>query len=339
VARKKALREQVVVVTGASSGLGRSVARLAGRRGAKVVVTARNGEALEACVREIEAFGSEALAVPADCTVQDEVAQVVEQAVDRFGRIDTYVANAIVTVYAETYRYEPDELRRIMDVNFFGQVYGYWAVLPHLRESQGTFVSIQSALAYRGIPLQGGYCASKAALRNFFESARVELLKAGWGVDISVVHPAAINTPQFDRDRQKLGKQPQPVPPIYQPEPFADAVLHCCEHPIRELPVGWGAQKLMWGQKLSPRAGDLMLLRMGWKSQHTDEDKPLDAPDNLFRTLPGDPGAHGRFDAQSRASTLWTSLRLRRWLVGAAVVGAAALAGSAERGRRTGLLR
>jgi NAD(P)-dependent dehydrogenase (short-subunit alcohol dehydrogenase family) len=339
VPRKRALREQVVVVTGASSGLGRSVARLAGRRGAKVVVTARNGEALEACVREIEAFGSEALAVPADCTVQDEVAQVVEQAVDRFGRIDTYVANAIVTVYAETYRYEPDELRRIMDVNFFGQVYGYWAVLPHLRESQGTFVSIQSALAYRGIPLQGGYCASKAALRNFFESARVELLKAGWGVDISVVHPAAINTPQFDRDRQKLGKQPQPVPPIYQPEPFADAVLHCCEHPIRELPVGWGAQKLMWGQKLSPRAGDLMLLRMGWKSQHTDEDKPLDAPDNLFRTLPGDPGAHGRFDAQSRASTLWTSLRLRRWLVGAAVVGAAALAGSAERGRKTGLLR
>jgi NAD(P)-dependent dehydrogenase (short-subunit alcohol dehydrogenase family) len=339
MARKKPLSEQVVVVTGASSGLGRAVARLAGRRGANVVVTARNSEALDACVREIEAFGSEALAVPADCTVQDEVAQVVEQAVDRFGRIDTYVANAIVTVYAETYRYEPDELRRIMDVNFFGQVYGYWAVLPHLRESQGTFVSIQSALAYRGIPLQGGYCASKAALRNFFESARVELLKAGWGVDISVVHPAAINTPQFDRDRQKLGKQPQPVPPIYQPEPFADAVLHCCEHPIRELPVGWGAQKLMWGQKLSPRAGDLMLLRMGWKSQHTDEDKPLDSPDNLFRTLPGDPGAHGRFDGQSRTSTLWTSLRLRRWLVGAAVIGAAALAGSAERGRKTGLLR
>ena len=339
MARKKSLSDQVVVVTGASSGLGRAVARLAGRRGAKVVVTARNAEALDACVREIESSGSEALAVPADCAVQDEVAQVVEQAVDRFGRIDTYVANAIVTVYAETYRYEAEELRRIMDVNFFGQVYGYWAVLPHLRESQGTFVSIQSALAYRGIPLQGGYCASKAALRNFFESARVELLKAGWGVDISVVHPAAINTPQFDRDRQKTGTQPQPVPPIYQPEPFADAVLHCCEHPIRELPVGWGAQKLMWGQKLSPRAGDLMLLRMGWKGQTTGEPKPLDAPDNLFAPLPGDPGAHGRFDDRSRGSTAWTSLRLRRWLVGAAVVGAAALAGSAERTRRTGLLR
>jgi NAD(P)-dependent dehydrogenase (short-subunit alcohol dehydrogenase family) len=340
--KKKPLSEQVIVVTGASSGLGRAVARAAARHGAKVVVTARTTEALDACVREIEAAGSEALAVPGDCTVQDEVAQVVEQAVDRFGRIDTYVANAIVTVYAETYRYEPDELRRIMDVNFFGQVYGYWAVLPHLRESRGTFVSIQSALAYRGIPLQGGYCASKAALRNFFESARVELEKAGWGVDVSMVHPAAINTPQFDRDRQKIGKQPMPVPPIYQPEPFAEAVLHCCESPIRELPVGWGAQKLMWGQKLSPRAGDLMLLRTGWKSQHTDEPKPLDSPDNLFSPLPGDPGAHGRFDAQSRKSTIWTSLRLRRRLVGAAAA-AAVVAGSVEvmaaRNRHKSLLR
>jgi NAD(P)-dependent dehydrogenase (short-subunit alcohol dehydrogenase family) len=342
MAHKKPLAEQVVLVTGASSGLGRAVARAAGQRGAKLVVTARNGEALDACVREIEAAGSEAFAVPADCTVQDEVAQVVEQAVDRFGRIDTYVANAIVTVYAETYRYEPDELRRIMDVNFFGQVYGYWAVLPHLRESKGTFLSVQSALAYRGIPLQGGYCASKAALRAFFESARVELRKANTGVDISVVHPAAINTPQFDRDRQKIGKQPQPVPPIYQPEPFAEAVLHCCEHPVRELPIGWGAQKLMWGQKLSPRAGDAMLLRMGWKGQHTDEDTPLDAPDNLFSPLPGDPGAHGRFDARSRKTTLWTTLRLRRSLVGAAAA-AAVVAGSVEvmssRNRRPRVLR
>ena len=335
---KKPLSEQVVVVTGASSGLGRAIARAAGRRGAKVVVTARNAEALDNCVAEIERAGSEALAVPGDITDRSVVERGVEAAVERFGRIDTYVANAIVTVYAEAERLEEDELRRVFDVNFFGVVYGYWAALPHLRESQGTFVSVQSALAYRGIPLQGGYCASKAALRTFFESARVELMKEKWGVDVSVVHPAAINTPQFDRDRQKIGKQPQPVPPIYQPEPFADAVLHCCEHPIRELPVGWGAQKLMWGQKLSPRAGDLMLLRMGWKGQHTGEDKPLDSPDNLFRPLPGDPGAHGRFDAQSRNSTVWTSLRLRRWLVGAAVVGAAAVAGSVERNRRSGLL-
>ena len=338
--RKRPLSEQVILVTGASSGLGRAVARAAGYRGAKVVVTARGAEGLDACVREIEAFGSEALAVPADCTVQDEVQQVVEQAIDRFGRIDTYVANAIVTVYAETYRYEADELRRIMDVNFFGQIYGYWAALPHLRESKGTFLSVQSALAYRGIPLQGGYCASKAALRTFFESARVELEKERAGVAISVVLPGAINTPQFDRDRQKIGKQPQPVPPIYQPEPFADAVLHCCERPVRELPVGWGAQKLLWGQKLSPRAGDLMLLRMGWSQQHTGEEKPVSSPDNLFEPLPGDPGAHGRFDETSRRSTLWTSLRLRRWLVGTALaVAAGSVEIAAHRNRRTSLLR
>ena len=114
-----------------------------------------------------------------------------------------------------------------------------------------------------------------------------------------MILPGAINTPQFDRARQKLGYQPQPVPPIYQPEPFADAVLHCCEHPVRELPVSWGAQKLLWGQKLSPRAGDLVLLRTGWTGQHTDEPKPVDSPDNLFEPLcVGDPGAHGRFDEQ-----------------------------------------
>jgi NAD(P)-dependent dehydrogenase (short-subunit alcohol dehydrogenase family) len=307
---KKPVSEQVVVVTGASSGLGRAIARAAGQQGAKVVVTARNHEALERCVAELEAAGSEAFAVPADCSVQDEVAQVVEQAVDRFGRIDTYVANAMVTVYAETYRYEPDELRRVMDVNFFGQVYGYWAALPHLRAARGTFLSINSALAYRGIPLQGAYCASKAALRAFFESARVEIEKEGWDVAVSLILPGAINTPQFDRGRQKIGYQPQPVPPIYQPEPYADAALFCMEHPIRELPVSWGAQKLLWGQKLSPRAGDLVLLRNGWKGQHTDEPKPVGSPDNLFDTLPGDPGAHGRFDARSRRSTAWTDLRL-----------------------------
>jgi NAD(P)-dependent dehydrogenase (short-subunit alcohol dehydrogenase family) len=308
--KKKPLSDQVLVVTGASSGLGRAIARLAGERGAKVVVTARNEEALANCAAEIERAGSEALAVPADCTEQDQVERVVAQAVERFGRIDTYVANAIVTVYAEAERLLPDELRRVIDVNFFGTVYGFWAALPHLRASKGTFLHVSSALAYRGIPLQAAYCSSKAGLRAFFESARVEEQKAGTGVAISLVLPGAINTPQFDRDRQKIGYQPQPVPPIYQPEPFAEAALHCAEHPVRELPISWGAQKALWGQKLSPLAADWVLRRTGWKSQHTDQPKPVDAPDNLFDTLPGDPGAHGRFDDQARGSTIWTRLRL-----------------------------
>ena len=131
-----------------------------------------------------------------------------------------------------------------------------------------------------------------------------------------MILPAAINTPQFDRARQKMGLQPQPVPPIYQPEPFANAVIRCCERPVRELPVGWGAQKLLWGQKVSPRAGDLVLLRNGWRGQHTDELKPADSPDNLFAPLPGDPGAHGRFDDRARDTTAWTWLRLHRRVIG-----------------------
>ena len=308
--KKKPLSEQVVVVTGASSGLGRAIARGAGERGAKVVVTARNEEALQNCAAEIERAGSEALAVPGDCAEQDAVERVVAEAVARFARIDTYVANAIVTVYAEAERLEADELRRVVDVDFFGTVYGFWAALPHLRESKGTFLHVSSALAYRGIPLQAAYCSSKAAARAFLESARVEEQKAGSGVAISLVLPGAINTPQFDRDREKLGYQPQPVPPIYQPEPFAEATLRCAERPIRELPISWGAQKLHWGQKLSPRTGDWILRRNGWKGQHTAEPKPVDAPDNLFDILPGDPGAHGRFDDQARGSTVWTRLRL-----------------------------
>jgi NAD(P)-dependent dehydrogenase (short-subunit alcohol dehydrogenase family) len=308
--KKKPLAEQVVVVTGASSGLGRAIARAAGEQGAKVVVAARGEEGLNGAVEEIERAGSEALAFPGDLAEQERNVELVRATIERFGRIDTFVANAIVTVYAEVEQLEPDELRRVLDVNFFGVVYGYWAVLPALKESRGTFLHVSSALAYRGIPLQAAYCSSKAAARTFLESARVEQEKHGTGVSISLVLPGAINTPQFDRDRQKLGKQPQPVPPIYQPEPFAEAVLRCAERPIRELPISWGAQKLLWGQKLSPRAGDWALRRIGWKNQHTGEGKPVDSPDNLYETLPGDPGAHGRFDERSKRSTAWTRLRL-----------------------------
>jgi NAD(P)-dependent dehydrogenase (short-subunit alcohol dehydrogenase family) len=310
MARKKRLSDQIVVVAGGSYGLGRAIVRKAGARGARVVLGARDPEALHNAVREVEAAGSQALAVETDVADRSQVRELVRRAVERFGGIDTYVANAMVTVYAEAHRLEDDELRRVFDVNFFGGVYGYWAALPYLRDSRGTYVQIASALSYRGIPLQAAYCSTKAALRTFFESARVEQEKEHSGVDVCVILPGAINTPQFNRARQKMGLQPQPVPPIYQPEPFAEAVVRCLERPVRELPVGWGAQKLCWGQKLSPRAGDLMLLRIGWKQQHTGELKPQDSPDNLFATMPGDPGAHGRFDDRSRESTAWTWLRL-----------------------------
>ena len=316
--RKKPLREQVLVVLGGSSGIGRATAREAGRRGALVVVAGRNEEALANAAAEVEGLGSEALAAPVETTEFHALARLCAQAVERFGRIDTFVATAMVTVYAEVERLEEDELARVLDVNFLGRVRAYRAALPHLRASRGTFVDVNSALAYRGIPLQSAYCASKAAARAFFESARVELEKADAGVAISLVLPGAVNTPQFDRARQKLGLQPQPVPPVYQPETTAAAILHCAERPVRELPVSWGAQKLLWGQKLSPRAGDRVLVRNGWDAQTTGEPKPVEVPDNLWQTVPGDPGAHGRFDTQARRSTAWTELRLRRGKLGLA---------------------
>jgi NAD(P)-dependent dehydrogenase (short-subunit alcohol dehydrogenase family) len=309
--KKKPLDDQVVVVAGGSYGLGRAIAEEAVRQGARVVIGARTEEALAATAADVT--------VETDVAERTQVERLVEAAVDRFGRIDTYIANAMVTVYAEAHKLEENELRRVFDVNFFAAVYGYWAALPHLRASHGTFIQIASALSYRGIPLQAAYCATKAALRTFFESARVELRKERSGVDVCVILPGAINTPQFERARQKIGLQPQPIPPIYQPEPFAQAVVRCCEHPERELPLGWGAQKLLWGQKLSPRAGDALLLRYGWRCQHTDELKPTDSPDHLFEPLAGDPGAHGRFDDQARDSTAWTSVRLHRGLIGAGV--------------------
>src|SRR5437763_12379890 len=172
---KKPLPEQVMVVTGASSGVGRAIARAAGRRGAKVVVAARGEEGLLAAVDEIERAGSEALAVPTDVTDQAQNEELVRRTLERFGRIDTYVANAIVTVYAEAEKLEPHELRRVIDVNFFGVVYGYWAALPALKKSRGTFLHVSSALAYRGIPLQAAYCSYKVVALTFLASSWVDL--------------------------------------------------------------------------------------------------------------------------------------------------------------------
>jgi NAD(P)-dependent dehydrogenase (short-subunit alcohol dehydrogenase family) len=316
---KRPLAEQVVVVAGASSGIGRAVARAAGARRARVVVSARNAEALERAVEEIDAAGGEGLAVPGDASSEVDAQSLCARAVERFGRIDTFVATVMVTVYAEAEQLEEEELRRVLDVNFLGRARAFRAALPYLKASRGTFVDVNSGLAYRGIPLQAAYCASKAAARVYFESARVELERAQAGVDVCLILPGGINTPQFDRGRQKLGLQPQPVPPIYQPEVVAGAVLRCAERPERELPVTWAAQKLLWGQKLSPRTGDLVLLRNGWTGQTTGEPKPVDSPDNLWETLPGDPGAHGRFDDRARGSSAWTAARLKLGKVGSVV--------------------
>ncbi|HVM69882.1 MAG TPA: SDR family oxidoreductase [Gaiellaceae bacterium] len=320
---KKPVSDQVIVVTGATSGIGRATVRAAAARGAKVVAAGRNGDALEAIARELDEAGADGLTVAAEATSAVDHESLFARAVERFGRVDTVVCSVMVTVLAEVEELDADELRRVLDVNFMGRYHAYRAALPHLKETRGTFIDVNSGLAYRGIPLQAAYCASKAAGRVFFESARVEQEKHGTGVDVSLVLPGGINTPQFDRGRQKLGEQPQPVPPIYQPEVVAEAILYCCERPQRELPVTWACQRLLWGQKLAPRLGDLWLRRTGWDDQTTGEPKPVDAPDNLYETVPGDPGAHGRFDGRAKDTSAWTQLRLRLGKAGSAAALAA----------------
>ena len=315
---KRPIGDQVVLVVGASSGIGRAVARAAAARGARVVLTARSAEALEAALREIEEAGGSGLAVPADLTSDAEVEALVARALERYGRIDSVVATAFVSVYAEVDRLDLAELQRVVDVNFVGRVRLFKAALPALRTSRGTFVDVNSALAYRGIPLQAAYCATKAANRAFWEGARVELAQEGADVAVSVLLPGAVDTPHFDRVRQKLGFQPQPVPPIYAPEVIAGAALHCCERPQRELPVGWGGQQAVWSAKLAPRLLDRWFGRTGWDSQTTGEPKPVDAADNLWHTLPGDPGAHGRFGDRAKTSSAWTAARLARGRLAAA---------------------
>jgi NAD(P)-dependent dehydrogenase (short-subunit alcohol dehydrogenase family) len=336
--RKKPVSEQVVVVTGASSGLGRAIARAAAERGAKVVVTARNEEALSNAVSEIERAGSEGLSVPADCTEQDQVERVVAQAIERFGRIDTYVANAIVTVYAEAERLTPEELRRVMDVNFFGTVYGYWAALPHLRASKGTFLHISSALAYRGIPLQAAYCGAKHAIQGFMDSLRTELLHDRSHVHVTMVQMPALNTPQFRWVKTRLPRMPQPVPPIFQPEVAAEAIHWAANHRRRELYVGMPTVEAIVGDKVASGFADWYLARTGFDSQQTAEPDDHARPCNLWDPVPGDHGAHGVFDgrASARCPELWIGTHRGELSLAGALAAAAAVLMAARRTLRGG---
>jgi NADP-dependent 3-hydroxy acid dehydrogenase YdfG len=322
------LRDQVVVVTGASSGVGRAIARAFGGRGAKVALVARTREALENAAREIEGSGGEALVLPLDVADAAAVERAGDEVVARWGRIDTWVNDAMVSVFSPVKEMKAEEYRRVTEVNYLGFVHGTLAALKHmLPRDEGHVIQIGSALVYRSIPLQSAYCASKAAIRGFTDSLRCELRHDRSRVKVSMIQLPAVNTPQFDVVRSRLPNHPRPVPPIYQPEVIARATLHVAEHPVRELWVGWSTLEAILGQKLFPGLLDRYLGRTGYRAQQTDEPVPPGRPDNVDRPLPGDRGAHGDFDARARrhGTELW--LRRRRvWLAGA-LGAAAAIAG------------
>jgi NADP-dependent 3-hydroxy acid dehydrogenase YdfG len=304
-----AFDRQVVVVTGASSGVGRAVARAFGAGRARVALLARNVEALEACAREIERAGGEALVCPTDVSDAAAVEHAAALTVERWGRIDVWANVAMVTVFAPVHGTTAEEYKRVTDVTYLGYVYGTLAALRRMRpRDAGTIVQVGSALAFRSIPLQSAYCAAKAAIRAFTDSLRTELIHHGSRVRLTQVHLPAVNTPQSERQRNKMPKRQQPVPPLFSPDAIADAILWAARHAPRQMLVGMPTVKAVWGQKFIPGILDWHLARAGWEPQFVEE--PNDQMrDILFETVPGDPGAHGRYRDRERGADLQMRVR------------------------------
>jgi NAD(P)-dependent dehydrogenase (short-subunit alcohol dehydrogenase family) len=272
------------------------------RRGVDVALLARNQARLEAAAEEVRGQGVSALPIVADVADADAVEAAAARIEAESGPIDIWVNNAMATIFAPIDRVTPEEFRRATEVTYLGQVYGTMAALSRMRKrDHGTIVNIGSALAYRAIPLQSAYCGAKYAVRGFTDAVRTELIHDGSAIRMVMVHLPAVNTPQFDWALNKLGKRPQPVPPIFQPEVPARAIVEAAFNPDRrEVWVGMPTVMTILANKLVPGLLDRYLARTGYSGQLTDEPVPSDAPANLFKTADGDYGAHGRFDSRAR---------------------------------------
>jgi short-subunit dehydrogenase len=304
----KPLSQQVVVITGASQGIGRETALQMAMRGASVVVAARNQEALNELGAQVERLGGQAEPVVADVAEYAQVERVAERAAERFGGIDTWVNNAAVSIYAGLERMEPDEIERLVRVNLLGQMYGSRAAIPHLkRRGGGTIINVGSALSDRAIPLQSAYVATKHAIAGFSEALRLELMHENAGIDVVVILPSSTNTPLFSFARSKLGVLPRPVPPVYEPRVVAEAIVHAAEHGGREIVVGGWGKLLTLGQWLSPSLLDRYMLQGGrlWEQQKTAQ--PDNRRDNLFEPSTGPGSTTGEFGEESKSTSLYTS--------------------------------
>jgi short-subunit dehydrogenase len=323
---------EVVVVTGASAGVGRATAREFGKHGAKVALLARGEEGLEAARKEIEAAGGEALIIPTDVAEPEQVEASAAKAERELGPIDVWVNDAIAVVFSPFKDVELDDFKRSTEVCYLGAVYGTKAALKRmLPRDRGTIVQVGSALSYRAIPLQSAYCGAKHAMRGFTDSVRAELLHDGSNVHITMVQLPAINTPQFNISKTNLPRHPQPVPPIYQPEVPAQAIYWAAHHRRREVRVGLSSTVVIAANKLLPGLGDWYLARTGYESQQTDQPVDENRPDNLYEPVPGDQGAHGIFDeeAHEESPQLWATehLGLLALAGGTGLLTAAALIG------------
>ena len=312
----RAFQGKVVVVTGASAGVGRSAARAFAAHGAHVGLIARGSDGLAAARAEVESMGGRAIALPLDVADADAVDDAAERVERELGPIDVWVNDAMVSVFAPIIETTPAEFKRVTEVTYLGYVHGTLAALKRMRpRNRGTIVQVGSALAYRSVPLQAAYCAAKHAIKGFSESLRTELMHDESGVRVTQVHLPAVNTPQFSWSRAKLPREPQPVPPIFQPEIMADAIVRAAAHPKREVWVGWPTVKAILGERVAPGLADRLLAKRGYESQQRKT--PLDPQrrDNLHEPLPGDYGAHGAFDDCARKHSIQWWLSKHRGVV------------------------
>jgi NADP-dependent 3-hydroxy acid dehydrogenase YdfG len=330
-------RYEVVVVTGASAGVGRAVSRRFARHGARIGLLARGIDRLEAARREVSAAGGRAIAIPTDVASADQVESAARAVEEKFGPIDVWINNAMASVFAPVRATTPEEYRRVTEVTYLGAVHGTQAALASMvPRARGVIVQVGSALAHRSIPLQSAYCAAKHALHGFTESLRSELLHDRSRVRLTEVHLPALNTPQFRWVRSRLPCEAQPVPPIYQPEVAAEAIYWAAHHYRRELYVGWSTAKAILANKVAPATVDRVLARRGYEAQQTEGPLDRTRPDNLWEPPPGDPGARGVFDDRARDLSvyLWASQN-RGWvaLAAAGMIGIAAASLASRRGR------
>lgn len=313
------MKDEVVVVTGASAGLGRAIARHFGSKGAKVGLLARGVDGLEGAKREIEAAGGAALVLPTDVADADAVEAAAAKVEEQFGPIDIWINNAMASVFSPVKQMKPEEYKRVTEVTYLGVVYGTLSALKRmLPRGRGTIVQVGSALAYRSIPLQSAYCAAKHAISGFTDSLRCELIHDQSNVRITMVQMPALNTTQFGWVKSRLKHKAQPVPPIFQPEVGARAVYWAAHNNRRELYVGFPTVEAIVANKIAPGILDHYLGRTGYKSQQTNEPEDPNRPNNLWEPVPGDHGAHGTFDnrAHPRSYELWGS-RYKNWFAAA----------------------
>lgn len=301
----------VVVVTGASAGIGRAVAKEFARHGWRVALLARGADGLDGARQDVLRLGGQALVIPTDVADERQVESAAAQVEAQWGRIDVWVNDAMATIFSPALAIAPEDFRRATQVTYLGAVWGTLAALKRMKaRNRGTIVQIGSALAYRSIPLQAPYCGAKAALRGFTDSLRCELAHDRSRVHITMVQLSAFNTPQFEWGRTTLDKRPRPMGKIFQPELAARAVYWAATHRRREVWVGWPAVQAILGTRVIPGWLDRLLGRTGVDGQHTDEPLPPNRRDNLWAPVPGDHGAHGRFDglAVGWSAQLWLSL-------------------------------